>query len=188
MVPTREADMATRSSPPGPEQLVGQALESVNALLRLPALAVRTAEAVVELPGQLADLQRLVERTVSSMESTGQSIELAAKGIRGAISGVERVISMLDGSLPALVTSAGSLSQLGDSLGKVAGEMAKELPNAVISLQSISPEMSKVASILDGRLNHLDVVVSELNSTIGAIIGVIPGVRRVLKNNNEPSN
>jgi methyl-accepting chemotaxis protein len=173
--------MPQAKSPPGPEEFVAQAIESSYALLRLPALAVKSAEAVIELPGQLNDLQRLVERAVSSMEVTGQSVDQAAKGIRAAISGVEAVVRMLDGALPPLVKSAGSLGFFTENLSRVAGEMVKELPSAVASLQAITPEMSKVASTLDGRLDHLDTVVSELNSTIGTILGAIPGVRRAFR-------
>ncbi len=60
-------------------------------------------------------------------------------------------------------------------------ELASELPKATRSLQEVSPELASVVGILDDRFTHLDDVVTEMARLVEAVIGTIPGMRRVLR-------
>jgi ABC-type transporter Mla subunit MlaD len=63
----------------------------------------------------------------------------------------------------------------------VAVELVTELPRATATLQDISPELAKVVGTLDDRFGHLDSVVTDLAKLVEAVIGTIPGMRRVLR-------
>jgi ABC-type transporter Mla subunit MlaD len=97
------------------------------------------------------------------------------------VSGLERAVGMLDGSLPSLSQSASSLRILTERLSAVAVELVTELPRATATLQDISPELAKVVGTLDDRFGHLDSVVTDLAKLVEAVIGTIPGMRRVLR-------
>ncbi len=60
-------------------------------------------------------------------------------------------------------------------------ELANELPKATRSLQEVSPELSSVVGLLDDRFTHLDTVVTDLARLMEAVVGTIPGMRRVLR-------
>jgi ABC-type transporter Mla subunit MlaD len=90
-------------------------------------------------------------------------------------------VGVLDGSLPSLSQSASSLRTLTERLSAVAVELVTELPRATATLQDISPELAKVVGTLDDRFGHLDSVVTDLAKLVEAVIGTIPGMRRVLR-------
>jgi ABC-type transporter Mla subunit MlaD len=90
-------------------------------------------------------------------------------------------VATLDGSLPSLSESAVSLRVLTERLGGVAVELASELPRATASLEEISPQLARVVGTLDDRFAHLDSVVTELARLVEAVVGTIPGMRRVLR-------
>ena len=121
----------------------------------------------------------LLERIDGGMNRANSGIELAALGISTAVSGLETTVATLDGSLPSLSESASALRNLAEGLGSVAFELAAELPKATRSLQDVSPELGAVVGILDQRFEHLDVVVTELAGLMEAVVGTIPGMRRV---------
>jgi hypothetical protein len=58
-----------------------------------------------------------------------------------------------------------------------------ELPKTTQSLQDISPELANIVGTFDERFGHLDVVVTDLAKLVESVVGVIPGMRRVLRNN-----
>ena len=68
----------------------------------------------------------------------------------------------------------------------MAVELASELPKATQSLQEVSPELSTVVGLLDERFAHLDGVVTELARLVEAVVGTIPGMRRVLRSSPPP--
>jgi hypothetical protein len=97
------------------------------------------------------------------------------------VAGLEQAVGMLDASLPSLSVSASALRILTERLSGVAMELASELPKATRSLQEVSPELSSVVGLLDDRFAHLDTVVTDLAGLMEAVIGTIPGMRRVLR-------
>ena len=88
---------------------------------------------------------------------------------------------MLDASLPSLSESASALRGLTERLSGVALELVNELPKATRSLQEVSPELASVVGLLDDRFTHLDTVVTDLARLMEAVVGTIPGMRRVLR-------
>jgi ABC-type transporter Mla subunit MlaD len=173
--------MAGKGQDPEQRSLVDEGRSLLDTASGLPVTLFRSANALLELPVRLVELQHQLNRTIAALESTGKTVERAADGITAAVSGVERVIDILDRSIPGLVSSAGVLSGMTQDLGRVAGEMAKELPSAVSSLRDITPEMTRLVTTLDGRLDHMDSVVTELSNTVITILDAIPGVRRVAR-------
>jgi hypothetical protein len=83
--------------------------------------------------------------------------------------------------LPNLSDSASALRSLTERLSGVVIDLATELPKATQSLQDISPELAKVVGTMDERFSHLDGVVTELARLMEAVVGSIPGMRRVLR-------
>jgi hypothetical protein len=73
------------------------------------------------------------------------------------------------------------LRGLTERLSGVAMELASELPKATRSLQEVSPELASVVGLLDDRFTHLDTVVTDLAKLMEAVVGTIPGMRRVLR-------
>jgi hypothetical protein len=94
---------------------------------------------------------------------------------------------MLDNSLPSLSDSALALRSLTERLSSVAVELATELPKATQSLQEVSPELAGVVGLLDDRFAHLDIAVTELVRLMEAVVGTIPGMRRVLRTSSTPA-
>jgi hypothetical protein len=97
------------------------------------------------------------------------------------VTGLEQAVGMLDGSLPSLSDSASSLRSLAERLSGVAIDLVTELPKTTATLQQISPELGKVVGTLDERFSHLDSVVTDLAKLMEAVVGTIPGMRRVLR-------
>jgi ABC-type transporter Mla subunit MlaD len=150
-------------------------------LLRLPGTVLVALEAINTLADRIDRLMTILERMEGGVVRAGSGVEMAATGISQAVSGLETAIGMLDGSLPSLSDSASALRQLTERLSGVAIDLAKELPLATQTLQSISPELAKVVGTLDDRFTHLDGVVTELARVMEAVVGSIPGMRRVLR-------
>ena len=123
----------------------------------------------------------LLDRLEGGVNKAGSGIDLAALGSRSAVSGLEQAVGMLDCSLPSLSDSASALRSLTERLSGVAMELASELPKATRSLQEVSPELASVVGLLDDRFAHLDTVVTDLARLMEAVVGTIPGMRRVLR-------
>jgi ABC-type transporter Mla subunit MlaD len=151
-----------------------------GALLRLPGSALTALDAINDLADRLDRLMTLLERIEGGVDKAGSGIDLAALGISHAVSGLEQAVDTLDTSLPSLSDSASALRSLTERLSVVAVELATELPKATRSLQEISPELNTVVGLLDERFAHLDGVVTELARLMEAVVGAIPGIRRVL--------
>jgi ABC-type transporter Mla subunit MlaD len=151
-----------------------------GALLRLPVSALTALDAVNDLADRLDRLTTLLERIEGGVNKAGSGIDLAALGISHAVSGLEQAVDTLDTSLPSLSDSALALRSLTERLSAVAIELATELPKATRSLQEVSPELNTVVGLLDERFAHLDGVVTELARLMEAVVGAIPGIRRVL--------
>jgi ABC-type transporter Mla subunit MlaD len=158
-----------------------------GALLRLPATALTALDAINDVAERLDRLMTLLERVEGGVDRAGSGIDLAALGISHAVSGLERAVGTLDNSLPSLNDSASALRGLTERLGAVAVELATELPKATRSLQEVSPELAGVVSLMDERFTHLDVVVTELVRLMEAVVGTIPGMRRVLRTTSTPA-
>jgi ABC-type transporter Mla subunit MlaD len=152
-----------------------------GALLRLPTSALATLDAINDVAERMDRLMTLLERLEGGVDKAGSGIDLAALGISGAVSGLEQAVGMLDSSLPSLSDSALALRGLTERLSGVAIELASELPKATRSLQEVSPELASVVSLLDERFAHLDTVVTDLARLMEAVVGTIPGMRRVLR-------
>jgi hypothetical protein len=158
-----------------------------GALLRLPATALTALDAINDVAERLDRLMTVLERVEGGVDRAGSGIDLAALGISHAVSGLERAVGTLDNSLPSLNDSASALRGLTERLGAVAVELATELPKATRSLQEVSPELAGVVSLMDERFTHLDVVVTELVRLMEAVVGTIPGMRRVLRTTSTPA-
>jgi len=152
-----------------------------GALLRLPATALTALEALNELAVRMEQLMAMLERIEGGLEHAGSGIDIAASGISMAVNGLERAVGTLDGSLPNLSDSASALRSLTERLSGVAIDLATELPKATKSLQALSPELTTIVGTLDERFLHLDGVVTELARLMEAVVGTIPGMRRVLR-------
>ena len=152
-----------------------------GALIRLPSSAVTALDAINDTSERLDRLMVLMERVEGGMNRAGSGIDLAASGISGAMSGLQDAVGILDSSLPPLSDSASALRNLTERQGAVAVELTTELPKATRSLQEVSPELSTVVGLLDERFTHLDAVVTELARVMEGVVGVIPGMRRVLR-------
>ena len=113
-------------------------------------------------------------------------MDLAALGISRAVSGLELAVGTFDNSLPYLSDSALALHNLTERLSAVAVELVIELPKATQSLQEVSPELAGVVGVLDDRFAHLDTVVTELVRLMEAVVGTIPGMRRVIRASSTP--
>ncbi len=161
--------------------LVESLIRFPGAILRLPSTALTAMEAVNDLAERLDRLMTLLERIDGGVNRAGSGIDLASLGISHAVSGLEQAVGALDSSLPSLSDSAAALRNLTERLSGVAIELAMELPKATRSLQEVSPELAGVVGILDERFTHLDDVVTEMALLVEAVIGTIPGVRRVLR-------
>jgi ABC-type transporter Mla subunit MlaD len=161
--------------------LIETAMRMPGTLLRLPGTALRALDALNNLADRLEKLMALLERMEGGVSRAGIGVELAATGISQAVSGLEKAVGTLDGSLPTLSDSASALRSLTERLSGVAIELATELPKATATLQDISPELAKVVGTFDERFSHLDVVVTDLARLVEAVIGTIPGMRRVLR-------
>jgi ABC-type transporter Mla subunit MlaD len=160
-----------------PETIIGLP----GALLRLPSSALAALEAINETAERLDRLMAMLDRMEGGVNRAGTGIDIAALGISRAVSGLELAVGTLDSSLPSLSDSASALRTLTERLSCVAVELANELPKATKSLQEVSPELASVVGLLDDRFAHLDVVVSELARLMEAVVGTIPGMRRVLR-------
>lgn len=152
-----------------------------SAVLRLPSSALATLDAINEVTERMDRLMTLLDRLEGGVNKAGSGIDFAALGISGAVSGLEQAVGMLDSSLPSLSDSAMALRFLTERLSGVAIELVNELPKATRSLQEVSPELASVAGLLDERFTHLDTVVTELARLMEAVVGTIPGMRRVLR-------
>jgi ABC-type transporter Mla subunit MlaD len=161
--------------------LVESILRFPGAVIRLPSTALSAMQAVNDLAERLDRLMTLLERLDGGVNKAGSGIDLAALGISTAVSGLEQAVGTLDSSLPSLSDSAAALRTLTERLSGVAIELANELPKATRSLQEVSPELASVVGILDERFTHLDDVVTEMARLVEAVIGTIPGMRRVLR-------
>jgi ABC-type transporter Mla subunit MlaD len=157
-----------------------------GALLRLPTSALSALDAINGVAERLDRLMTLLERVEGGVDKAGSGIDLAALGISHAVSGLERAVGTLDMSLPSLNDSASALRGLTERLSMVAVELATELPKATRSLQEVSPELAGVVNLLDDRFTHLDTVVTELVRLMEAVVGTIPGMRRVLRTTSTP--
>jgi hypothetical protein len=152
-----------------------------GALLRLPTSALTALDAINDLAERLDRLMAMLERIEGGVNRAGSGIDLAAVGMGRAVSGLEQVVGALDGSLPTLSDSALALRILTERLSGVAIELVTELPKATKSLQEVSPQLSLVVGSLDERFDHIDTVVTELARIVEAVIGTIPGMRRVIR-------
>jgi hypothetical protein len=150
-------------------------------VLRLPSTALSAMQKINDVADRLDRLMTLLERLDGGVNRAGTGIDLAALGISTAVSGLEQAVGLLDSSLPTLSDSAGALRGLTERLSGVAIDLATELPKATQSLQEVSPELASVVGILDERFTHLDDVVTEMARLVEAVIGTIPGMRRVLR-------
>ncbi len=150
-------------------------------VLRLPSTALSAMQRVNDLAERLDRLMPLLERIDGGVNKAGSGIDLASLGISHAVTGLEQAVGMLDSSLPSLSDSALALRNLTERLSGVAIDLATELPKATQSLQEVSPELASVVGILDERFTHLDDVVTEMARLVEAVIGTIPGMRRVLR-------
>ena len=151
------------------------------ALIRLPSSALATLNAVNDVAERMDRLMTVLERLEGGVNRAGSGMDLAALGISHAVSGLEQAVGTLDSSLPSLSDSASALRALTERLSGVAIELAYELPRATRSLQDVSPELASVVSLLDERFAHLDTVVTDLAGLMEAVVGTIPGMRRVLR-------
>jgi ABC-type transporter Mla subunit MlaD len=152
-----------------------------GALLRLPSSALAALDAFNETAERLDRLMTMLERMEGGVNRAGSGIDIAALGISRAVSGLELAVGALDSSLPSLSESASALRTLTERLSGVAVELVNELPKATKSLQEVSPELASVVGLLDDRFTHLDTVVTELAKLMEAVVGTIPGMRRVLR-------
>jgi ABC-type transporter Mla subunit MlaD len=164
--------------------LLDTAARLPGTLLRLPGTTLRALDAVITLADRLDALMELLEKMESGVTFAGNGVEMAAAGISQAVSGLEKAVGTLDGSLPTLSDSASAIRSLTERLSGVVIDLATELPRATKSLQDISPELAKVVGTLDERFGHLDSVVTDLARLMEAVVGSIPGMRRVLRTPN----
>lgn len=167
--------------------LVETMLRLPGALLRLPTSALAALDAINGLAERLDRLMTLLERLEGGVNKAGSGIDLAAMGMSRAVSGLEQAVGTLDGSLPTLSDSASALRALTERLSGVAIELATELPKATQSLQEVSPVLGSVVASLDERFDHIDTAVTELARIVEAVIGTIPGMRRVIRAASTPS-
>ena len=142
---------------------------------------LRALEAVNDLAERIDRLMTLLERLDGGVNRAGSGIDLAALGISTAVSGLEQAVGMLDASLPSLSDSASVLRSLTERLSGVAIELATELPKATRRCRRSRPSSPSVVGILDERFAHLDDVVTEMARLMEAVVGTIPGMRRVLR-------
>jgi ABC-type transporter Mla subunit MlaD len=152
-----------------------------GALVRLPSSAQATLEAVNDVAERMDRLMALLERVEGGVNKAGSGIDFATLGISSAVAGLEQAVGILNASLPSLSDSAAVLRLLTERLSGVAMELASELPRATRSLQEVSPELSSVVGLLDERFAHLDTVVTDLAALMEAVVGTVPGMRRVLR-------
>jgi hypothetical protein len=145
-----------------------------------------TLEAINEVTERMDSLMTLLDRLEGGVNKAGTGIDFASLGISGAVSGLEQAVGILDASLPSLSESASALRFVADRLSGAAIELASELPKATRSLQEVSPELASVVGLLDDRFTHLDSVVTDLAKLMEAVVGTIPGMRRVLRTSSTP--
>lgn len=162
-------------------EITEQARQSLLALLRLPEVAVDALQAVAMLPSQLDALIELMESTHQSVVRTAAGIDAAAAAMTSAVSSLRTVAGVLDTSLPALAGGASTLADLTINLAEAARTLATDLPRVTTVLDGVSPELSKLVAGLDGRLDHLDTVVTQLGAVVTGAVGAIPGMRRTLR-------
>jgi hypothetical protein len=118
-------------------------------------------ETLVRLPGALL---RLPATALTALDAIN---DLAER--------VERLMVLLE-RIESGVSLAGSGIDLAAS-----GISQAEIPRATKTLQDLSPELSSVVGTLDERFSHLDGVVTDLARLMEAVVGTIPGMRRVLR-------
>ena len=166
--------------------LLETAIRLPGALLRLPSSALAALDAINDLAERLDRLMTMLDRVEGGVDRAGSGMDLAALGISRAVSGLELAVGTLDNSLPYLSDSALALRSLTERLSAVAVELVIELPKATQSLQEVSPELAGVVGVLDDRFAHLDTVVTELVRLMEAVVGTIPGMRRVIRASSTP--
>jgi hypothetical protein len=152
-----------------------------GALLRLPSSTLAALDAINDLAERVDRLTTLLERIEGGMNMAGSGIDLATLGIANALSGLKQAVGTSDMSLPSFSDSAAALGSLTERLRAIAIERATELPKATKSPQDVSPRVSVVVGSLDQRFTHLDDVLTELARLMDAVIGAIPGMRRVIR-------
>jgi ABC-type transporter Mla subunit MlaD len=161
--------------------LVETMIRLPGALLRLPSSTLAALDALNDLSERLDRLTTMLDRIDGGVNIAGSGIDLAALGIANALSGLKEAVSTSDRSLPALSDSAAAQRSVTEWLSTMAVQLATELPKATKSLQDASPELSVVVGSLDERFTHLDDIVTALARLIDAVIGSIPGMRRVIR-------
>jgi hypothetical protein len=152
-----------------------------GALVRLPSSAVTALDAINDMSERLDRLMVMMEHIENGMNRAGSGIDLATSGISGAMSGLGNAVGILDSSFPSLSDSASALRNLTERLAAVAVELTSEVPKPTRSLQEVSPEPSTVVGPMDELFTHLDAVVTELARLMEDVVGMIPGMRRLLR-------
>ena len=149
----------------------------------LPATLRHVREALVAitvLPPQVERLNVALEDASGTLE---EHVPELSRVVIGELSGtvealgsrVHGLVDVIDDALPALTGLLETLPGQLDTFDRVVGEVGASLGEVLPRLETV------VVDELRERVEHLDVVVSELSSTLTGVLQTIPGVRRSMK-------
>lgn len=142
------------------------AREAVVAITVLPPQVERLNVALEDASGTLeAHVPELSRVVIGELAGT-----VDALGVR-----VHGLVDVIDDALPALTGLLETLPGQLDTFDRVVGEVGTSLGEVLPRLETV------VVDELRERVEHLDVVVSELSRTLTAVLTNIPGVRRSVK-------
>jgi ABC-type transporter Mla subunit MlaD len=146
----------------------------------LPATLRHAREAVVAitvLPPQVERLNVALEDASGTLEAHVPELSRVVIGeLAGTVealgSRVHGLVDVIDDALPALTGLLETLPGQLDTFDRVVGEVGTSLGEVLPKLETDE---------LRERVEHLDVVVSELSRTLTGVLQGIPGVRRSMK-------
>lgn len=149
----------------------------------LPATIRHLREAVVALAVLPPELERLNGALGEATHTLDAHVPELSRVVIGELAGtvdalgarVHGLVDVIDDALPALTTLLDALPGQLATFDRVVGDVGLQLGEVLPKLETV------VVEELRERVEHLDVVVSELSGTLTGAIGAIPGVRRSVK-------
>ena len=166
-----------------------------------------TGDAPVDIAGMIG------EAATALGESWEKSRRIATAFYRSAIAAPDALVALAETSekvMTALPDAMLALAEVSERMAALAHQMervndsidkashrvdqaAEGMRRATSGIRDIVdtlggsiPELSRAVGSFDTRLDHLDGVVSDLSRTIMSLLGVIPGVRRAIRQPEPP--
>ena len=118
-------------------------------------------------------------------ESFGRPASVVELLLQWPVKVVEEVLAA-PWTIALIRRSLGELPDQIDRLESAVTTLASDLTDFRQTLGDVLPELSQVVSGMDDRVGRVETVVADLGDVLTSVIGVIPGVRRALREPRTP--